>query len=240
VNAPTYAVRPRLAWASVMLAAAVAVVVAVEVRGVAARTTFARPAAFGDVRWAAVSDAAEAVRVWADAGLRGRKVLLLTGRWAQVQSMNTDVADAAAMPGASLGLLDANTAVLAAARTGVARELVIVMPPAAFARRLDEVKGAKELTRGDGWFTLPFHGYARRFSVPEALLAPREPVLALVEASFFDAGAPGALAAWLASRGIEVELGLVAMDDPTASPEQRERAAAFAQGTRAVAVEVSR
>jgi hypothetical protein len=30
------------------------------------------------------------------------------------------------------------------------------------------------------------------------------------------------------------------MDDPTASPEQRERAAAFAQGTRAVAVEVSR
>jgi len=205
------------------------------------RTTFTPPPDFGGARWAAVRDAAEAVRVWADADLHGRKVLLLTGRWAQIGSINVDVADAAgAGAKAPLELLDADTAVLAAARSGVARELLVVMPPEAFRRRLEEVRGAKELRVGEGAFTLPYHGYARRFSTPAALAPDGEPVLALVEPSFFDAGAPDALATWLASRGVRVELGLVALSDPTASAAQRERAAAFAEATRAVSVEVRR
>jgi hypothetical protein len=48
------------------------------------------------------------------------------------------------------------------------------------------------------------------------------------------------LLALLRERGFEVELGLVALGDPTAAPEQRDRAALFAQAASAVGVEVAR
>jgi hypothetical protein len=227
-------------WASVILVFTLGAALWVEMRGHSARTAFAPPPEFGAARWASVADAGEAVRVWGEAGLHGRKVLLLTGRWAKVQSMNLEIADAAAAPGSRLDLLDANTALLASMRSAIAREIQVVMPPEAFQRRLDEVVGAKELTRGEGWFALPFHGFARRFSTPEMVVSPAEPVLALVEPSFFAAGAPAAPLAWLRDRGVDVELGLVALADPTATPEQRDRAAGFAQDAGAVSVEVGR
>jgi hypothetical protein len=240
VTTSTPAVRARLLWTGGILAAAVVAAVGVELKGYGSRTTFSPPPDFHGARWAAVNDAGEAVRVWGEAGLRGRKVLLLTGRWAQVKSMGLEPAETPAEPGASPDQLDANTAVLAAARSGIARELAVVMPPEAFRSRLEEVGTPKELRRGNGWFTLPFHGYPRRFSVPEAAVAPHEPVLALVEPSFFAEGAPAALEAWLRDKGFDVELGLVALADPAATAAQRDRAVLFAEGTRAVAVEVQR
>lgn len=238
---PAFAVRPRLAWASVILTFALASALWVEVRGHAARTAFQAPPDFGAARWAAVADAGEAVRVWGEAGLHGRKLLVLSGRWANVKSSDLEPADGAAGASGTEGdLIDANTALLASMRSAISREIQVVMPPEAFRRRLADVAGAKELTAGDGWFTLPFHGFARRFSVPERLAAPGESVLALVEPSFFAGGAPAAPLEWLRERGVDVELGLVALADPTATPEQRERAAAFAQRSGAVAVEVRR
>jgi hypothetical protein len=226
-------VRARLLWTGGLLALAAAAAVGAEIEGYGSRTTFSPPPDFRGARWAAVNDAGEAVRVWGEAGLHGRKVLLLTGRWAQVKSSDVE-------PGASPDLLDANTAVLAAARSGIARELEVVMPPEAFRARVEEVGAAKELSRGDGWFTLPFHGYPRRFTVPDAAVAPREPVLALVEPSFFADGAPAALEAWLREKGFDVELGLIALGDPAATDAQRGRAVLFAESARAVAVEVKR
>jgi hypothetical protein len=240
VTHSAFAVRPRLLWTSAIVLFTVAAAWCAEAKGHAARTTFSPPPEFGTVRWATVGDAGDAVRVWGEAGLHGRKVILLTGRWAQVKSMNREAVEAAAASGSSLDLLDADTAVLAAARSAIARELSVVMPPEAFQRRIDEVGGAKELSRGDGWFTLPFHGFARRFSVPGSVETPGEPVLALVEPSFFADGAPASPERWLRERGVEVELGLVALADPAATPEQRERAALFAQAAGAVSVEVAR
>jgi hypothetical protein len=212
---------------------------AVELRGRAARTTFAPPPGFGSARWGVVADAGDAVRVLGEAGLHGRKLLLLTGRWAQIRSMNLDAAEASSLPRSPMDLIDANTAVLAAARSAVARELIVVMPPAAYQRRLAEVGAAKELVSGPGWFTLPFHGYSRRFSVPHAVLPPREPVLVLLEPSFLDEGAPAAVDTWLRQRGIQVELGLVALSDPAATAAQRERVAALAEALGAVSLEVA-
>jgi hypothetical protein len=226
--------RPRLLWTGAILIAAVFAAVGIELKAHGSRTTFSPPPDFRGARWAAVNDAGEAVRVWGEAGLHGRKVLLLTGRWAQVQAMSVDPVAAP-----SANQLDVNTAVLAVARSGIARELEVVMPAAAFRARLDEVGTPKELRRGDGWFTLPFHGYPRRFSVPDEAEVPREPVLALVEPSFFAEGAPP-LEGWLRAKGFEVELGLVALTDPTATDAQRGKAVLFAEAERAVAVEVQR
>ena len=226
--------RPRLMWTGAILIAAVFAAVGVELKAHGSRTTFSPPPDFRGARWAAVNDAGEAVRVWGEANLHGRKVVLLTGRWAQVRP---EAIDPTARPSANQ--LDADTAVLAAARSGIARELEVVMPAAAFRTRLEEVGTPKELRRGDGWFTLPFHGYPRRFSVPEEAEVPREPVLALVEPSFFADGAPP-LEGWLRAKGFEVELGLVALTDPAATEAQRGKAILFAEAERAVAVEVQR
>jgi hypothetical protein len=234
VTSSTPDLRPRLLWTGAILVAAIFTAVGVELKAHGSRTTFSPPPDFRGARWAAVNDAGEAVRVWGEANLHGRKVVLLTGRWAQVRP---EAVDPTARPSANQ--LDADTAVLAAARSGIARELQVVMPAAAFRARLDEVGAPKELRRGDGWFTLPFHGYPRRFSVPEEAEVPREPVLALVEPSFFAEGAPP-LESWLRARGFDVELGLVALTDPTATEAQRGKALLFAEAERAVAVEVQR
>lgn len=231
--------RSRLFWTAAIGLLATAAAGAAELRGRSARTHFAPPPGFGPGRWGAVAHAGDAVQVLGAAGIHGRKLLLLTGRWARIRSMNLDVAESAASPGAPLDLLDADTAVLAAARSGIARELLVAMPPSAFRRRLDEVGGAKELAAGAGWFSLPFHGYPRRFSLPEALAPEREPVVALVEPSFLDEGAPADLQDWLRRHDIDVELGLVALSDPAASATQRERAAALAAALGASSVEVA-
>jgi hypothetical protein len=240
VTHSAFAVRPRLAWMCAIAVLTAATAGYAEVRGREARTSFSPPAEFRGARWATVGDAGEAVRVWGEAGLRGRKVLLLTGRWARVKDLGRDVIEAAAAGQAPFDLIDADTAVLVAARSGIARDLQVVLPPAAYAQRLDEVRGAKEIRQGEGWLSLPFHGFERRFAVPAALAPPGEAVLALVEPSFFSDGAPQAPDQWLRERGVEVELGLVALSDPAATDAQRARAAAFAQGARAVAVEVAR
>lgn len=234
------AVRARIAWAAALLVAAGAVALALEAAGHASRTTFVAPPEFGATRWAAVGDAGDAVRVWAEAEQRGRRLLLLTGRWALVQSMRLDALEASTARGAAPDLVDANTAIMATARTGIARDLQVVMPPDAWQRRLDEVAAAKELVRGERAFSVPYHGFRRRFALPGALEPPGEPALVLVEPSFFAPGAPDDPAAWLRARGVEVDLGLVALADPTATPDQLERAAAFARHAGAVAVEVAR
>jgi len=220
----------RLAWAAGIVLFASAAIAGAEATGQAARRAFDPPPEFGGKRWAFVPDAAEAVRAW-----------MLTGRWGRPGSTSQPaVVVARSQSGDAPDLLDADSALFAAARLGIAREMLVAMPPAALAQRLDEARGAKDARVGDGWASQPYHGYPRRFSSPAALRAPSDPALVLVEPSFLEAAGPAPIDAWLRDRGVEVDLGIVALDDPAATDAQRERARALADALGAVAVEVER
>jgi hypothetical protein len=229
----------RLVWAGALVALLAGTAAAMEWRGRASRTPFTPPAGLAGSRWVAVPDAGDAIRLLAEGGVHGRVLVLFSGRWPDVRAsaFETDVPGAPARPEDQI---DADTATVAAARLAIGRELRAVLLPDAYAARVAQVRGAKGFSGGDGSFDLPFHGYPRRFSTPDAFAAPGEPVIAVVEPSFFGEGAPADLEAFAAERGLRLELGLVALADPAATPAQREAAAGFARRAGAVGVEVRR
>lgn len=188
-----------------------------------------------------VGDAAAAYRAWEAAGVRGRRLVVLTARWSKPRNLEEHPPageEVTAGTGRGRDMVDADSALFAAAQAGIARRLDVVMPPAALAGRLAEVSGRKALVREPGAFLLPYQAVERRFSTPEAFAAPTEPALVLVEPSSFQDGAPPHPAAWLASRGVVSDLALVALDDPIASNAQRAAARRFAESMGAGLVEV--
>jgi hypothetical protein len=225
--------RARLAWCAAVAVTALATAMGAEALGRSSRVQFTSPPEFEGRRWATVSGAADAVRVWAALGVHGRKLVVLSGRWGRTDLRTVGRALADGGEG-----LDADTALLAAARLGIAREVHVAMPPAAFQRRFLESVSAKGAEAGEGWISHPYQGFRRRFSLLGELAPLDEPVLVLVEPSFFDASAPGQLREWLARRAT-VDLGIVALDDPAATDAQRELARSFAEALRALGAEPS-
>jgi hypothetical protein len=197
-----------------------------QAKGLGSRAPCTLPPALAGKPWAVVADAADAVRVFEAAGAHGRRLLVLTGRWATLDQATTEGSPAAG----EAERLTPDNAVFSAMKMGVARELSVAMPAPVLAQRLADIRAArgKGITLGEGFFTHPFHGFERRFSLPEALAAGDEPVLVLVEPSFFKAGVSERVDQLLAARGVRVELGLLAAADPAASREEVERAAALA------------
>jgi hypothetical protein len=214
-----------------------AAALALDRHGHAARIAFAPPEDFKGQRWAVIQDAASAVELWSAAGLRGRRLLVATGRWGKPVVADGAAAPSSPAPGGPsdrAGLVSG--ALFEATMRGVARELLVVMPDAAFASRVSAIRPARETTLGDGWARQPYHGIARAFYRPAALPRLDETVLLLVEPSFFAAGSPPELTAWLEARGVRFDLGLIAVQDPEATPAQE--AAALELATRVGAVQV--
>jgi hypothetical protein len=239
-STPTNAVAARVRWAAASSLLLVAVAGALEAHGRASRHRFEPPPDMNGRRWLSAGDAAGAVRAWMACDLRGRRALVLTGRWSRPRTVKegiteADLARAAAGP---LDFLDADSALWVAATRGVVRALEVVMPPAALDRRLAEAEGPRGLVRTPGGFQHPFDAFERTFSSPGAYRGGPEPVLLLVEPSFLDAGAPDDLTAWLRERGVAFDLGVIALEDPLATAEQRARAAALAEALGAQFAEV--
>jgi hypothetical protein len=222
-------VRQEVAWA-----VALALVAALAVAGVARSAGAARrvlEAPGGEARWIAVPDAGDALRAWVDLGLHGRRVLVLTGRWTSLPFSSPKAAGVndPATPLLDRSFLDADNVFLVAARLGTARALTVVLTPPAFEARREAARSGKDVELHDEWLAQRFHGYERRFTLPAALPPSAEPVLLLVEPSFFAPGTPPDPVAWLRGRGVAFDLGTVALADPAATPEQRERALALAR-----------
>ncbi len=228
--------RRPLLWAAALLALALAAGAAADRHGRGSRR-FHVTGSGGD-RVAMVSDAGAAYRAWREEGIHGRHLLLLTGQWSKPRNLRLQPPgpeDAGLQRlGGDLELADARSAIFTAGRTGVVRKLDVVMPPPAFSQRLGEVRGQKELERGDGTFTLAYLGMERRFGTPRAFAAPGEPVLVLVEPTWFAPGMPADPLGWLAGLGVRWDLALFALDDPSAQGEERQAAlsAARAAGAR--------
>jgi len=235
--------RRPLAWAGALLLASAAVAATAEARGRGARQLFEPGADTGPARVGMVGDAAGAFRVWREAGLHGRHLLVLTGHWSKPRNLRSqpltpEELETVRQRG-DVDLLDAQSALFAAGRLGMARRFDVVMPPEAFSQRLGQVRGQKELLRGDGSFVLPHRGLERRFSTPRAFVPPRETVLVLVEPSWFAAGASADPLGWLAGLGVRWDLALIALDDPTARGEERQAALAAGQAAGASFWEVA-
>ena len=224
-------------WSAALLALSLLGVAAAEVHGHGARRAFHRPEGF-EGAWAAVADAGAAARVWEAGQVTGRRLVVLTGRWAALPPgvLQQLLAEEA---GRSFSeVVDADTALLTSARVGLVRSLLVVMPPAAWARRVEELAGQRGLRREEGCVTTPWLGIERTFCRPDALRGSAEPALVLVEPSWFAAAEAEPLERWLGKAGVAVELGLVAADDPTADDTMRARAEAFGQRVGAPSLEV--
>jgi hypothetical protein len=245
VPAPRADLRRRLAWAAAIAVLAAGSIVAVQARGRSARLPFDPPPELRGHPWVAVGDATSAFRVWRAAGIRGRWLVVLTGRWSRPRDPREVLATAEELlatrgPDGSLPeFVDAENALYAAAQVGIARRFSVAMTPPSLARRIEESRGKPDFEPESGdAFRFPFHGLARRFSTPDRLDAPTEPALVLVEPSFFAAGgdAPDRL---LRDRGVSFDLALVALDDPAADDAQRAAARAFVAAMNAPFVEAS-
>lgn len=235
--------RSQLVWTGALLAVAVAAALASDLHGRGARTSFTPPAEFHGERWAVVQDAAAAVDVWGSSGLHGRRLLVATGRWGKPVTTDGASEPRGAPPEdpearAADHAARVSGALFDATMQGVARELLVVMPDAAFDARVDAIRAARGTTLGDGWASQPYDGIPRGFYRPATLPGSDEAVLLLVEPSFFAAGAPADLPAWLGERGLRVDLALIAAEDPEATAAQREAALALAGRAGAVQLEV--
>jgi hypothetical protein len=231
--------RARAAWALAIAIAAACAVGAMELRGRSARRTFDAGSGSQGPRVAAVADAADALRLWQSAGIRGRHLVVLTGQWSRPRGRGHGTPGESSAPPPGEQAPDAASALFFAWRLGVVRSFDVVMPPAAYTRRLGEVSGRKGLTREDGAFRLRYDGVERRFATPRAFATPAERVLVLVEPSWFADGASPEPLAWLEARGVAWDLALVALSDPAASGEERIAASTFARAAGAVRPEVA-
>jgi hypothetical protein len=241
VSPPT--ARRKLLWAGAIAAIAAGAFASAEIHGRSSRLPFRPPPGLSGRPVAMVGSAADAFRVWRAAGVRGRRLVVLTGQWSKPRNAKTRPPApeevAAALARGDMEIVDAGSALFTAARLGVVRSLDVVMPPPAFTHRLGEVSGRKELERGDGAFRLAFEGLERRFSTPRAFVAPAERVLVLVEPTWFTEGAPPDPLSWLSSSGAAWDLALIALEDPAANAEERQAALSYARAAGAPFLEAA-
>ncbi len=236
-SASPRATRSRLLWTAGIVLLAIAVLVLSERHGHATRIGFAAPPELVRRPVAAVGSAAEAFVVWRGSGVRGRRLVLLTGRWGAAPREGAPPGAATGVPGMGSGP-SADSAPYWAARLGLTRGFDVVMPPAEFEARRALDAGHKEYWPETGAYRHDIHGFHIRVSSPAAFVRPDEPVLVLVEPTWFRPGAPPDPLAWLKSAGVQTDLVLVALDDPSATDADRAAAAAYVQGARIPRLEI--
>ena len=226
------AIRARFLWAAGIAIATVAAIVLAGWHGRESRAAFQAPPELARRPAASVGSAADALAVWQGSGLRGRRLVLLTGTFGG----SGRAQDA---PGASGGITAAS-AVYWAARLGLVRAIDVVMPPADFERQRAGDAAHKAYQPEGGAYRHDLHGFWMRFSLPGALLAPAEPALVLVEPTWFRPGAPPDPLAWLSSVGVRSDLVLVALDGPAATESDRRAAAEYARSARIPVLQIER
>jgi hypothetical protein len=226
------AIRGRLLWAAGITIATIAVIGLSDWHGRKSRTTFHPPPALAKRPVAGVGSAADAFAVWQGSGLNGRRLVLLTGHFGGAGRTPDSTG-----PG---GGVTAASAVYWSARLGLARAIDVVMPPADFERQRAGDAGHKVFRPEDGAYRHDLHGFWLRFSLPRALLPPDEPVLVLVEPTWFRPGAPPDPLSWLSSIGVRTDLVLVALDDPSATEADRRAASEFVRSAGVPVLQIER
>jgi len=233
VREPSSAGAARRTWSLVALigCAAIAVAAGAQQVGHGARR-LAGPAVPPPLAWRAVPDAGAAFQAWRAAGVRGRRLVVFSGRWSSIppaEVIDNDfpatyahLAPQAADVGAKIR---PDSGLLLAAYSGIARELTTVMPPSAVAARAEATRASPGQVARPGLISSPASGFQRWIvscdRPPSGAPPSGEPVLVLVEPSYLGAGGCVEVEAWLSARGLVSDLALVALQDPAASDAQR-------------------
>jgi hypothetical protein len=228
--------RNRMMWIlfTTIVSSAIIISLLIQWSGQKARK-LAGPILSSPFSWHSVVDARAAYQRWREKGVYGRRLVVFTGRWATVpmghpgQPIPSDFPTLAAKDSPenikSASLVNNNTVFAAVTLSGLARDLIIVIPRGLLNQRTEITRGSPGRIARPGYLSLPFLGYQRIFIAcdlpPEQTPRIAEPVLIFVEPSFFKNGACGDVENWLAVRGLKSDLALVAFDDPAANDNQR-------------------
>jgi hypothetical protein len=215
----TNEVRGRLLWTVGIAMATVAALGLAEWHGRSSRVAFHPPEPLARRPVASVATAAEAFTVWRGSGVSGRRLMLLTGQFGETGPAPDSTE--------SKGAVNASNAVYWASRLGLVRAIDVVMPPADLERQRARDAPRKTFRPEVGGYRNDLHGFWLRFSLPGAVLVPEEPVLVLVEPSWFRLGASPDPLAWLSSVGVRTDLVLLARDGPGANDSDRRAAMEF-------------
>lgn len=125
--------------------------------------------------------------------------------------------------------LDDRNILFMAMRTGIAREVIHVVPVSVYAEKIEAVKTGREASIVSGKISAPFFG-SPRWIMPASLLeAPAEPVLLYVNASYFLDEEPGALYRQLRDKRILTDAIVLCRSgaDKTGTALERERFNSF-------------
>jgi len=116
--------------------------------------------------------------------------------------------------------------------TGVAREVIQVLPEQAFADRLKEVHAGEGITVSETRISSPLLGSPRYVTTIPFLPAMDEPVLLFISASFFRSYTPEALLRELHKAGLKTDCVVLSgnpLFDADVTEEERERLHVFAR-----------
>lgn len=209
--------RRSLSWGAALLTTSIAALVGAELHGRSARGFVPAGAA---TAWLVASGPAEAIRAADELGAFGRRFLVFTGRWPSLTAERSERIAHADPAVAFSEHLDDETALLVAAQSGLAREVIVVMPPGPLAERVRAVREVKGARADGGCFRAPFLAIERAFCAADAIPGGSEPFVVLVEPSYLSSPAAASdLRARLAA--LSADLVAIATTDPAATAAQR-------------------
>lgn len=212
----TPAARTGIAAAAVG-AAALASMAGLDSWGRSRRTLTGPVAPFSSARQLLIDRPRDAVRVWREAGARGRIVVAVTARWNRIViglfgptardshypvTVSNMASDRAA-------LLDSANFLYVASLDGIAREVIAVLPEDRYRERLPAGHDGMSLPAS---ITSTFEGFPRSFTTLSRLALPAEPSLLYVAASAFEEPLTDELEAALERAGLRTDLALFCLE----------------------------
>lgn len=182
----------------------------------------------------------DAYRIWKKRGYRGRVVISFAQRLYFVeQSESAFIPRTMTFPVRPFNLskpyeesLYTRNFLFVAMMTGVAREVIQVLPEQTYAERLKEIHSGEGITVTGTRISSPLVGSPRTITTIPFLPALDEPVLLFISASFFRSYTPEALLRELHKAGLKTDCVVLSGDslfDADVTEEERERLHVFAK-----------
>jgi hypothetical protein len=178
----------------------------------------------------------DAFLTWSRRGYRGRVVVTFSRRLNFLETGETRLIPATSAFPVQVGNLSRlaekelakENFLSIAMKSGIARELVQVVPESEMAGKI-AAAAAEGVTPRHGMLKLPVQGSPRTITTPVSFVTPKEPVLLYVNASFFRETELADLLRLLEGRGLATDCVVLATsdDDPEVTPVERERLKVF-------------
>ncbi len=178
----------------------------------------------------------EAYKVWQQKGFKGRVVVALSRRLNFVNNGMENLIPPMSFPlkvfnlsKAIEGRLKSDNFLFVAMETGIAREIISVVPEKIYPEKREAAKGIEGVSVKEGRIKVPNLGSPREITVMPFFKATKEPALLYISASFFSDYEPGELLGLLKKAGIKTDLVILcrSLDDNDVTDKDREKLRVF-------------